>query len=146
MQVKSYSFEASLFGQMSRIAAVVERQLETKLKDRYNLSFSQFRVLTALAQTGETAQRPLVAELGQSAALVTRQVEALVKRGLVHQQQNPASRRESLVKLTPKGARAAGEVAESVQKWQAEALEYLGLAEETQLERLLEGLHQRLTA
>lgn len=137
MQVRSYSFEQSLLGQVGRLASQVERQLETALKVRFNLTFSQFRVLTILAGLGETSQRPIVDELGLSAALVTRQLESLVTRGLVAQKQNPASRRENVVHLTSKGERAVGELTKAVQQLQAEIFDGLGLAEETELSRTL---------
>jgi len=137
VQVRSYSFEQSLLGQVGRLASQVERQLETALKDRFNLSFSQFRVLTILAGLGETSQRPIVDELGLSAALVTRQLDTLVARGLAMQKQNPTSRRENMVKLTAKGERAVVELTAAVQEIQAGVLEQLGLAEETEFARLI---------
>ena len=140
MQVRSYSFEQSLLGQVGRLASQVERQLETALKDRFNLSFSQFRVLTILAGLGETSQRPIVDELGLSAALVTRQLDTLVARGLAMQKQNPTSRRENMVKLTAKGERAVVELTAAVQEIQAGVIDQLGLAEETELTRLVEAL------
>jgi|GEM_PF-980379 len=137
VQVRSYSFEQSLLGQVGRLASQVERQLETALKDRFNLSFSQFRVLTILAGLGETSQRPIVDELGLSAALVTRQLDTLVARGLAVQKQNPTSRRENMVKLTAKGERAVVELTAAVQEIQAGVLDQLGLAEETEFTRLV---------
>ena len=137
VQVRSYSFEQSLLGQVGRLASQVERQVETALKDRFNLSFSQFRVLTILAGLGETSQRPIVDELGLSAALVTRQLDTLVARGLAVQKQNPTSRRENMVKLTAKGERAVVELTAAVQEIQAGVLDQLGLAEETEFTRLV---------
>ena len=140
MQVRSYSFEQSLLGQLGRLASQVERQLETALKDRFNLSFSQFRVLTILGGLGETSQRPIVDELGLSAALVTRQLESLVGRGLVAQKQSPTSKRENAVRLTAKGERALAEVAEVVREIEKQLCEGLGLAQETDLGRTLTQL------
>jgi DNA-binding MarR family transcriptional regulator len=118
----------------------VERQLETALKVRFNLTFSQFRVLTVLGGLGETSQRPIVDGLGLSAALVTRQLESLVARGLVAQKQNPASRRENMVRLTSKGERALAELTEAVRKLESEILDGLGLAQETELGHTLTQL------
>lgn len=140
MQVRSFSFEQSLLGQVGRLASQVERQLEADLKVRFNLTFSQFRVLTVLRGLGETSQRPLAQELGLSPALVTRQLEALSQRGLVTQKQNPASRRENVVALTVKGERAAGELAEAVRLIEQQLLADLGLEEETALARVLAKL------
>jgi len=94
-------------------------------------------VLTILAGLGETSQRPIVDELGLSAALVTRQLDTLVARGLAMQKQNPTSRRENMVKLTAKGERAVVELTAAVQEIQAGVLEQLGLAEETEFARLI---------
>jgi DNA-binding MarR family transcriptional regulator len=140
VQVKSYSFEQSLLGQVGRLASQVERQLETVLKDRFDLSFSQFRVLVILGGLGETSQRPIVDELGLSAAMVTRQLELLVTRGLVAQKQSPTSRRENAVRLTAKGERAVGELTAVVKELETQLFERLGLAEETALSRTLTKL------
>ncbi len=140
MQVRSYSFEQSLLGQLGRLASQVERQVETALKVRFNLTFSQFRVLTILGGLGETSQRPIVDELGLSAALVTRQLESLVARGLVAQKQSPTSKRENAVRLTAKGERALVELTDAVKKFEAEILDGLGLAEEAELTRTLAKL------
>ena len=137
MQVRSYSFEQSLLGQVGRLASQVERQLETALKVRFNLTFSQFRVLTILGGLGETSQRPIVDELGLSAALVTRQLESLVARGLVAQKQSTTSRRENAVRLTSKGERAVAELTMAIREIQADIFDGLGLAEETELIRTL---------
>jgi DNA-binding MarR family transcriptional regulator len=142
VQVRSYSFEQSLLGQVGRLASQVERQLETALKVRFNLTFSQFRVLTILGGLGETSQRPIVDELGLSAALVTRQLESLVARGLVAQKQSATSRRENAVRLTSKGERALAELTTAVKEFEAKITEELGLAEETQLSRTLGRLLQ----
>ncbi len=140
MQVRSYSFEQSLLGQVGRLASQVERQLETALKVRFNLTFSQFRVLTILGGLGETSQRPIVDELGLSAALVTRQLESLVGRGLVTQKKSATSKRENAVRLTAKGERALVELTEAAKKIEAEICEDLGLAQETELARTLTQL------
>lgn len=140
MQVRSYSFEQSLLGQVGRLASQVERQLETALKDRFNLSFSQFRVLTILGGLGETSQRPIVDELGLSAALVTRQLESLVARGLVAQKQSTKSRRENAVRLTAKGERALVELTGAVKEIETKVCEGLGLAEETDLSKTISRL------
>ena len=140
MQVRSYSFEQSLLGQVGRLASQVERQLETALKVRFNLTFSQFRVLTILGGLGETSQRPIVDELGLSAALVTRQLESLVARGLVAQKQSTTSRRENAVRLTSKGERAVAELSEAVKQIETDIIDGLGLAQETELSRTLAQL------
>lgn len=140
VQVRSYSYETSLLGQVGRLAAQVERQLETELKVRFSLTFSQFRILSALAGTGETSQRALAEVLGLSPALVTRQIEALSKRSLVAQKQNPSSRRENVISLTKRGERAAEELAVAVRTIEQGLVSELGLEEETAFARALTQL------
>ena len=140
VQVRSYSFEKSLLGEIGQLAAQVERQLETVLKVRYNLTFSQFRVMSVIYELGETSQRPIVDELGLSAALITRQLDALVSRGVVTQKQNPESRRENVVSLTAKGSNSVDLINKTIKTIQAEILDKLDLEAEANLSRALKAL------
>jgi long-chain acyl-CoA synthetase len=94
------------------VIARLARQLELAL-DSVDLSLSQYRVLSFLAEGGEAASA-LADKLAVSRPSVTGVVDGLVARGLVQRAEDPADRRRVKHDLTPAGraliAAADGEV------------------------------------
>jgi DNA-binding MarR family transcriptional regulator len=69
----------------------------------HDLSFTQARVLFTLANGQPMAINELAAQLGQSVAAAGRNVDSLVRNGLVERNENPADRRVRLVSISAKG-------------------------------------------
>ena len=145
MQVRNSQFEKSLLNKIARVANSLEREVENELKVSYALTFSQFRVLDALATTGEVSQRELATRLEVTPAVVTRQAEVLHERGLLVQRNNPSSKRENLLALTSKGDQAAKDASKAVQRSQKAFLQTLSLQDETALERAMTAIVKNLT-
>ncbi len=144
MQVRNSQFEKSLLNKIARVTNSLEREVEIELKVSYALTFSQFRVLDALAATGEVSQKDLAARLEVTPAVVTRQAEVLSVKGLLVQRANPRSKRENVLVLTPKGELAAVDATKAVQECQTRFLAPLKVQDETALERALDALSQAL--
>ena len=144
VQVRNSQFEKSLLNKIARVANSLERVVEIELKVSFALTFSQFRVLDALASTGEVSQKELAERLEVTPAVVTRQAEVLHERGLLVQRSNPKSKRENVLVLTKKGETAAIDAAKAVGKVQKAFLEPLNLQDETALERGLTALVKSL--
>ena len=83
------------------VIARLARQLELAL-DSVELSLSQYRVLSFLAEGGEAASA-LADKLAVSRPSVTGVVDGLVARGLVLRAEDPADRRRVKHDLTPAG-------------------------------------------
>jgi len=145
VQVRNSQFEKSLLNKIARVANSLEREVENELKVSYALTFSQFRVLDALATTGEVSQRELATRLEVTPAVVTRQAEVLHERGLLVQRNNPSSKRENLLALTSKGDQAAKDASKAVQRSQKAFLQTLSLQDETALERAMTAIVKNLT-
>lgn len=144
MQVRNSQFEKSLLNKIARVTNSLEREVEIELKVSYALTFSQFRVLDALAATGEVSQKDLATRLEVTPAVVTRQAEVLSVRGLLVQRANPRSKRENVLVLTPKGELAAVDATKAVQACQTRFLAPLKVQDEMALERALDALSQVL--
>ena len=144
MQVRNSQFEKSLLNKIARVANGLEREVEIELKVSFSLTFSQFRVLDALAATGEVSQKDLAARLEVTPAVVTRQAEVLSAKGLLVQRPNPRSKRENVLVLTPKGESASMDATKAVQACQTRFLAPLKVQDETALERAIETLSKAL--
>lgn len=145
MQVRNSQFEKSLLNKLARVATTLEREVENELKVSYALTFSQFRVLDALATSGEVSQSELASRLEVTPAVVSRQAEALGSRGLLTAKPNPSSKRENLLSLTNKGAGAARDAAKSATAREKAFFADLSLADETSLQRSLAAVVKSLT-
>ncbi|MEU6383952.1 MarR family transcriptional regulator [Streptomyces bauhiniae] len=101
--------------------------------------------------TLHVADRPLrIGEIAERMQVVgphvTRQVQALERRGLVHRVADPHDRRASLIEPTPEGAQAANRYAGSLVGWFAEAIAGWTDEERADLGRLLGRLVDDVTA
>lgn len=67
------------------------------------MTLTQFRTLVLLSQHGDTTIVRMAQRLGVNPSSAQRQVDKLVRIGLVTRAENPADRRELLVALAPAG-------------------------------------------
>lgn len=74
-----------------------------------DLSFTQARMVFMLAHAGEMPITDIASGMGLSAASAGRNVDQLVKLGIVERKENPVDRRVKLVSLSPQGMAVAGE-------------------------------------
>jgi DNA-binding MarR family transcriptional regulator len=77
-----------------------------------SITLPQFRSLVVLDSCGPLKQATLAGHLGVNPSTATRMVDRLITAGLVSRQPNPASRRETVVSLTPTGRRVVRDVTE----------------------------------
>ena len=140
MQVRNSQFEKSLLNKIARVANSLEREVEQELKVSFALTFSQFRVLNGLLALGEASGRELADSLEVTPAVVTRQAEVLGSRGLMEAKANPRSKREKVLKLTPKGEQAVYDAGQLIADRQKVLLSALSLKDETAFERGLDAL------
>ena len=140
VQVRNSQFEKSLLNKITRVKSGLEREVENELKVSFALTFSQFRVLDALAATGEVSQRELATRMEVTPAVVTRQADVMGSKGLLSQRANPRSKRENLIALTPKGEAAALDAAKAIEKAQVGYLASIKRQDEVALERALDVL------
>lgn len=87
------------------VAARIERRLDTALSMARGISFSEYRILKALADAGERGvmRVDLAEAVGLTASAVTRALRPLEKIGVVATQKHERDARCSLARLTPAG-------------------------------------------
>jgi DNA-binding MarR family transcriptional regulator len=76
------------------------------------LSLPQFRVLVLLSSLGPQRTGALAERLGSNLSTFSRSLDRMVTSGWVRREQNPGSRREVIIALTPDGERIVAEVTE----------------------------------
>jgi len=88
------------------VAARIERRLDNMLSMTRGISFSEYRILKALAtnQGTGTMRVDLADKVGLTASAVTRALRPLEKIGLVATEKHERDARRSLAKLTGAGA------------------------------------------
>ena len=88
------------------VAARIERRLDNALSMARGISFSEYRILKALAnEEGRGVMRVDLAEaVGLTASAVTRALRPLEKIGVVATEKHERDARCSLAKLTPAGS------------------------------------------
>lgn len=82
---------------------VIDRNADRLLTDAHGGTFSQFLILMAIAQCTGLSQQKIAEFLDLTPAAVSRQVDSLVKAGLIVRAEDPQSRRSHVVSLTPAG-------------------------------------------
>lgn len=88
------------------VAARIERRLDNALSMARGISFSEYRLLKAIAGSGERGMMrvDLAESVGLTASAVTRALRPLEKIGVVATEKHDRDARCSLAKLTPAGA------------------------------------------
>jgi DNA-binding MarR family transcriptional regulator len=116
------------------VAARIEKRLDTALSMARGISFSEYRILKALAGAGERgATRVDLAEsVGLTASAVTRALRPLEKIGVIATQKHERDARCSLARLTPAGldllSDAEGVVADTLESVSIKGLSFDRLA------------------
>ena len=98
---------------LRRLTRIVTRIYDQELK-KAGLEITQFGVLTALAQTGETNQKRLSAGLAMDSTTLTRTLSLIRKQGWIHVRRGK-DRRERLIGLTRTGK---AQLAEAQPHWE----------------------------
>ena len=88
---------------LHRLVFSMDKQAETILRQRLDLTFSQFRMLLAV-QKGHIACQADVAEFfGLTPAAVSRQIDILIQKKLINRKANTMNRRQKVLQLTAAG-------------------------------------------
>jgi DNA-binding MarR family transcriptional regulator len=91
------------------LEATIPRYIQTlrrvieEAEGRDSLTLPQYRCLQAVAARGATLTTHLARQFQVGVPTMTGRLDALVERGLLQRQPDPASRRQVLVTITPQG-------------------------------------------
>ena len=110
----------------------------------HGLTHSQFRLLTAVADSADGRCGALAEQVGAAPPTVTRMLGALEAAGLVGRERASGDRRGVCVRLTAEGRRLLQDKREVVSRKRAALYESLSPAERRQAERLFRRLADEL--
>jgi DNA-binding MarR family transcriptional regulator len=139
----SITVRTSLLGLLARAEYRATRRLETALRDA-NLTAEQWRVLTLLADGTGHPMTEIAGYAMVPAPTLTKIVDRLIDRTLVHRRIDPADRRRVLVFLTSRGAELFNELTSEVELVEREIADLIGEADAVRLGDLLNRLAERL--
>jgi DNA-binding MarR family transcriptional regulator len=100
-------------------------------------TLTQFRTMAVLSQRGNINLSRLAAELGVNVSTAMRSVDRLIAAGYAKREENPATRREVVLCLTPEGEQLVGAV---VARRRAEIARLLTSMPPASREALMSGL------
>lgn len=127
---------------LQHLAAVFARESDQILQEQLGIGYSQYKIISTLAENPATQQKRIAFALGQTEASISRQVKLLHRKGFLESEVNPRNRREHLTQLTLKGRRIT-EAAQSILKnYQQGSLEHMPLKHQAQLLELLSKVHR----
>lgn len=132
-----------IFGYLNQhIAGVMHRQSDQILQERLGIGISQFKLLRMFGHHSKMQQRQIADRLGQTEASISRQIKVLCDKGLLSIEVNPASRREHITRLTPKGSRLSEVAQEILVGYYEPVLTEFSEKERKQMLELLQKMHQ----
>ncbi len=99
MKVKPASFNP-ITQNLHKAVFFMDRAADQVLREKLNLTFSQFRILLAVRKLGAITQQQAARFHSLTPAAVSRQVEILKQRGLLAVKQNSQNRRMHFLSLT----------------------------------------------
>lgn len=110
---------------VSRVARIVTQLFDDALKPS-GLSAGQMTLLVALAVAGEATVRPLAERLMMDRSTLTRNLQPLLRDGLVEVRRG-ADRRQRIIRLTAHGRQAVERAVPLWEKSQQSIVAYLGV-------------------
>jgi DNA-binding MarR family transcriptional regulator len=140
-------FDLRLWLRMLACTHWIEGEIKSRLKARFNITLTQFNLLAQLDRAGDGIRmRDLSRRTMVTSSNITAVTDQLVAAGLLVREVDPADRRAFIIRLTPAGEDAFGEMARVHEGWVIEMLSNIAPAEKTALYRGLTKLKAALGA
>lgn len=124
----------------------LRRAITLPYAERYDLSVSEWRILSVLAAAGTLAFPDLVAESAADKAQVSRTLQLMAKRGLVEVQTPPVGRKGMVVSMTEVGQALYEKIMPMAQRSQAVMILTLSPQERRTLHDVLRRLRAQCAA
>ncbi len=125
---------------LSILSNTVSQSIATEYQDRFELSMTEWRVMTILARFPEVSAREVVERTAMDKVAVSRAVARLVEAGRVDRSTHGGDKRRSVLKLSEAGWAIHDEVAPLARAHERDLLAKLDEAERVQLDRILDKL------
>lgn len=125
---------------LSILSNTVSLSIATEYESKFQLSMTEWRVMTILARFPELSAREVVERTAMDKVAVSRAVARLVNAGRVDRSVHGDDKRRSVLKLSDAGWAIHDEVAPMARAHEQELLAKLNEEERGQLERILDKL------
>jgi len=125
---------------LSILSNTVSLSIATEYEAKFQLSMTEWRVMTILARFPELSAREVVERTAMDKVAVSRAVARLVNAGRVDRSVHDDDKRRSVLKLSDAGWAIHDEVAPMARAHEQELLAKLDEDERGQLERILDKL------
>jgi len=125
---------------LSILSNTVSQSIASDYEQRFQLSMTEWRVMTILARFPELSAREVVERTAMDKVAVSRAVARLVNAGRVDRSVHDDDKRRSVLKLSDAGWAIHDEVAPMARGHEQELLARLSEDEKGQLERILDKL------
>jgi DNA-binding MarR family transcriptional regulator len=125
---------------LSILSNTVSQSIATEYQDRFELSMTEWRVMTILARFPEISAREVVDRSAMDKVAVSRAVARLVNAGRVDRGIHDGDKRRSVLQLSEAGWAIHDEVAPLARAHERELLARLDEGEQVQLNSILDKL------
>jgi DNA-binding MarR family transcriptional regulator len=125
---------------LSILSNTVSQSIATEYQDRFELSMTEWRVMTILARFPEISAREVVDRSAMDKVAVSRAVARLVNAGRVDRGIHDGDKRRSVLQLSEAGWAIHDEVAPLARAHERELLARLNEGEQAQLDSILDKL------
>jgi DNA-binding MarR family transcriptional regulator len=125
---------------LSILSNTVSQSIATEYQDRFELSMTEWRVMTILARFPEISAREVVDRSAMDKVAVSRAVARLVNAGRVDRGIHDGDKRRSVLQLSEAGWAIHDEVAPLARAHERELLARLDDGEQAQLNSILDKL------
>jgi|SRR6266404_4539405 len=130
----------SKFPPLLHLSYVLQHQSDELLEREAGVGLSAARIMSVLNKSAPTSQRVVAAELRQTEANVSRQLQSMKKQGLVSIIRNKKDSRQRDVTLTSKGAKKYQDAEKLLKKQQRQLLNILNAGEAAAFETAAQKL------
>jgi DNA-binding MarR family transcriptional regulator len=137
------SINKNIGNKLHKTVFLLDKISDQILKQKLNLSFSQFLAMQVLFHQPKAPQKFVANSLDQTQAAVSRQVELLVGKKMVSRSRHPARKREYVLSLTKQGLKAFKQGQAVIESGLGKTFEILN---KTSKEDLIESLDKLIGA
>lgn len=120
-----------------------ERGISERYQSKLDVTLPEARIIAAVGSFGPFSVMDLARHANLDKSQASRAAEALIRRGLVARDSDPADGRVVLVSLTPEGRALYRRVMPIARKWNADLFDCLDNAERVALGKMLDRVIAR---
>lgn len=78
------------------------RRIQSNMLESYDVSLLEYHIIAIIQKSGQVSQNEIAEALGVNKALISRQIQAMEKKELLHRDSDPSCRRKKLLSLSLK--------------------------------------------